>query len=687
MQKVAFCHQYYCLTEIMMKLKKICALALVVLAALIIVACDGNTQSSLTLFSKGKTKYTVVCASNASETVSAAAVSIARAAATTANAEISVDIDSVSADEHENLEIIVGETNRTVSVEIPENPNDFIITVDGDSIVLLGGSDKSTAMAVEYFCSELLRGKTVIERDYTYIYTHKRIPIITDNGAVEEYTVTGTEATSSVLGDVADALFEKTGIKATDTPSDAATGITVLLSDEAKPNTVRFLANDGGISITVASKIAVSQIADTIRSEFEKLDTVDLSNGNYVEFSYPPVALDDIPSDVEVYFVGETDKSPLEYEVGEEITFTVTLKADGETVSTPLFVYEIKQDGKGLVERDQVNAESGSAVIKTTLESPGFVKLYVAVTSASGTELKGVSPFNGGAGASVSKISQAVAEPEDFDEFWQAELAKLDEVEPKVTIVKDLSDDYPGFNVWDVRIDCVGDPVSGYVAFPKDAEPASLPILVGYMGYGVVPLTPSVRSNYIVFSVNAHSIENDRESEYYTALSRGELLSYGFNYKENLDRNNVYFKNMILRDVQAVRYLKTLPEWDGKSISLNGGSQGGFQATAVAALDPDVSYLYTAYTWMCDVGSAGAGRLPGWQPDYTDALRYYDTISFARRVKCYTNISAGLGDDVSTPSSIMSMFNAMTCPKSLSFTQNMTHTYTPPISDTFTING
>ena len=124
-----------------------------------------------------------------------------------------------------------------------------------------------------------------------------------------------------------------------------------------------------------------------------------------------------------------------------------------------------------------------------------------------------------------------------------------------------------------VIVPMIDAPVSGYVTFPKDAEPAALPILVGYTGYGVVPRTPTLRNNYIVLSVNAHSIENDRAAAYYTPLARGELISYGFNYKENLDRDKVYFKNMILRDVQAVRYLKTLPEWDGENISLNGGSQ------------------------------------------------------------------------------------------------------------------
>lgn len=667
-----------------MKLRKICV-AIILLAVLLLSACGDNNQSSITLFSKGKTEYTVVCASNASEVVSSAAVSIARAASTVANAQISVEVDSGSAEDHEFKEIIVGETNRVTGIEVPENPNDFIIAVSEDNLVILGGSDEACAKAVEYFCSELLLEKTIINRDYTYVYAHKRTPIITDNGKVEEYIVTG-EFDAAVLDNVANALFEKTGIKASSAQTDTVTTINIFIDEETRSNTVRFSSIDGNVNVTVPSKIAITQIADTIRNEFEAFDEINLSGENSIEVEYPIVALADIPDDVEVYFEGKTDKSPLEYEVGEEITFTVSLKADGETVSAPMFVYEIKQDGKGVVEKDHVNAESGSAVIKTTLEAPGFLSLYVAVTSASGTELKGVSPFNGGAGASVTKITQSVSEPDDFDEFWQGELAKLDEVEPTLTIVKDLSENYNGYNVWDVRIDCVGGPVSGYISFPKDAEPASLPILVGYTGYGVVGLTPTVRSNYIVFSVNAHSIDNDREPEYYNTLARGELLSYGFNYKENLDRDKVYFKNMILRDIQALRYLKTMPEWDGQNISLNGGSQGGFQATAVAALDPDVSYLYTGYTWMCDLGSGSAGRLPGWQPDYTDALRYYDTINFARRVKCYTSITAGLGDNVSTPSSIMSMFNAMTCARTLNFVQNMTHYYTPPVSDTFTIS-
>jgi cephalosporin-C deacetylase-like acetyl esterase len=141
---------------------------------------------------------------------------------------------------------------------------------------------------------------------------------------------------------------------------------------------------------------------------------------------------------------------------------------------------------------------------------------------------------------------------------------------------------------------------------------------------------------------------------------------------------------MILRDIQAIRYLKTLEEFDGKSITLNGGSQGAYQAIAVAALDPDITYLFGAYTWLCDLGGAYAGRISGWRPDHTEALNYYDAINFAKRIKCGCRIDAGLGDYTSPPSGVTAMVNSMNAPVEFNMTQGMTHFYTPPEAQTFT---
>lgn len=46
---------------------------------------------------------------------------------------------------------------------------------------------------------------------------------------------------------------------------------------------------------------------------------------------------------------------------------------------------------------------------------------------------------------------------------------------------------------------------------------------------------------------------------------------------------------MLLRDWRALQWAKTLPEWNGKDVAVAGGSMGGYQALAMAALDPGVT--------------------------------------------------------------------------------------------------
>lgn len=51
------------------------------------------------------------------------------------------------------------------------------------------------------------------------------------------------------------------------------------------------------------------------------------------------------------------------------------------------------------------------------------------------------------------------------------------------------------------------------------------------------------------------------------------MRGFGLNAEKNPENN--YFKFMILRDLRAIEYAKTLPEWNGKDITVSGGSMGG----------------------------------------------------------------------------------------------------------------
>ena len=158
--------------------------------------------------------------------------------------------------------------------------------------------------------------------------------------------------------------------------------------------------------------------------------------------------------------------------------------------------------------------------------------------------------------------------------------------------------------------------------------------------------------------------------------------------ERNLDRETVYFKNMILRDLQAARFrMKYFGSdeggnlWDGKTIGTRGGSQGAFQATAVGALlhhfGIEPSFLIYNMPWLCDVGGATLeGRYKSrFFPEYTDALLYYDTTYFAKRIFCPALEGVtGLGDTCAIPSATMSYFNALaSSQKVITFQQNGVH--------------
>lgn len=141
-------------------------------------------------------------------------------------------------------------------------------------------------------------------------------------------------------------------------------------------------------------------------------------------------------------------------------------------------------------------------------------------------------------------------------------------------------------------------------------------------------------SGRATLNIAAHSLELGKPSWYYTQQAYGKLKDYGFKAEYNATRETVYFREMILRDVQGVRFMKRYFGADGpdvrfkglwsdkKILTLSGGSQGGFQCAAVAALEPGVTQAMLYIPWLCDIGGCGTdGRQAStFMPTYTEAL-------------------------------------------------------------------
>ena len=134
---------------------------------------------------------------------------------------------------------------------------------------------------------------------------------------------------------------------------------------------------------------------------------------------------------------------------------------------------------------------------------------------------------------------------------------------------------------------------------------------------------------------------------------------------------------MYLACYRAVDYLTKHPDWNGQTLLVHGGSQGGGQSVVAAGIHPAVTGLGADVPAMCDhtgqlVGrSNGWPRLTGWQekPDSDKALqvsRYFDAVNFAKRVKCKSAVvGVGLIDTTCAPAGVIAMFNALPCAKEL----------------------
>ncbi|MBQ6352744.1 MAG: acetylxylan esterase, partial [Lentisphaeria bacterium] len=190
-----------------------------------------------------------------------------------------------------------------------------------------------------------------------------------------------------------------------------------------------------------------------------------------------------------------------------------------------------------------------------------------------------------------------------------------------------------------------------------------------FHGAGVKSSIPPVRyGNAIAFDVNAHGLPNGKPKKYYDDLFAGALNDYRSRHLDDHEKN--YFVGMYMRIMRALDYVKSLPEWDGKTLVVAGGSQGGAQALAAAGLDPQVSLCVAGVPSMCDLGGRVAGRMPGGpirripveqqrDPVVVRETAYVDNAFLAKNVKCPVYLSAGLIDRICFAVSIYAVYNRL----------------------------
>jgi cephalosporin-C deacetylase len=366
-----------------------------------------------------------------------------------------------------------------------------------------------------------------------------------------------------------------------------------------------------------------------------------------------------------------TDRADAMYHCGEAVTFTVTLVRDatGERVNGTDLQWSITKDGKPMNRAGTAKLAGGVFAVAGQLDEPGFLHCMVECTPPDAPKLTA----RAAAAIDPLEIKPSLPAPADFDAFWAAQKKQLAAVPAhlRITPVKSPSTEVECF---DVQADTgFGRPLSAYLARRTGAKAKSLPAIVLAHGAGVttsnlVRAVAWAKDGFLALDFNANGLPNAQPREFYAALQTGELKEYYLQGRDS--REAMYLRGIFLRLLRAIDTLAAQPEWDGRRMVALGRSQGGGQAIAAGALDQRITYVSAEIPTFCDHTGIVIGRINGWpriipneitkpDPKQIEAVRYYDAVNFAARIRGAAFFTVGFIDHICPPTGVYAAYNQL----------------------------
>ena len=366
------------------------------------------------------------------------------------------------------------------------------------------------------------------------------------------------------------------------------------------------------------------------------------------------------------------------YQTGEKATIEVQFYKYG-IPTDGVVEYSIGNDMLPAEKNGKVTLKKGRASINIgTRKSPGFLDLKLKTTINGATYNHHVK-----VGFSVDKIQPYTQEPKDFLSFWQKNMEEAKSF--PLSYTKELAKEY-----CTDKIDCYlirlqlnkrGQCIYGYLFYPKNAKQGKHPVVLCPPGAGVKTIKDPLRHRYyaengmIRLEIEIHGLNPTLSDQQFKEISTA-LNSDPNGYLETgLDnRDNYYMKRVYLACVRCIDLLTSLPEWDGKNVIVQGGSQGGALSIITAGLDQRVTQCVANHPALSDMaGYAEKGRTGGYPhfnrmngmltPEKIQTMAYYDVVNFARYVKAKTYLTWGYNDDTCPPTTSYAVWNTLNCEK------------------------
>jgi len=363
------------------------------------------------------------------------------------------------------------------------------------------------------------------------------------------------------------------------------------------------------------------------------------------------------------------DKPDGIYQVGDTVHWTIEWK--GGDIA-PAAHYIIKSGGHTHVGEGSLSFSNDIATLETRFDAPNTILVEVKWQPENSTN-RAV----GGAVAAPYKILPAAPPPADFDTFWKAKLKELKRI-PMNPVLEKVDIGKPRLEFWKITMNNIrGTHINGELARPAQGKKFPALLIVQWAGvYGLQTnwVTDRAAEGWLALDIEPHDLPIDRPEAFYKEQFAGPLRNYWAIGNDNRDTS--YFLRMYLSCYRAVEYLKTRPDWNGKTLVVMGDSQGGQQTLMIAGLHPkNITAALALVPAGGDMLAPDAGRSPGWPRWYYnteggkdpakvhEASRYYDTANFALHIKCPVLVGLGLRDETCAPSSVLAVVNEINSSK------------------------
>ncbi len=365
------------------------------------------------------------------------------------------------------------------------------------------------------------------------------------------------------------------------------------------------------------------------------------------------------------------------YKTGEKAKVEVSFSLYGIPQDVEVS-YEIGPDMMPATTSGKVMLKNGRTVIDMgTMKKAGFLDLRLTAVKDGKKYQHHVK-----VGFSPEQLKPYTKNPSDFDAFWQKNIADArQEVKNEKLIVKcEKVDKYSTdeFDCYLLKLKTDSHhSIYGYLTKPK--ENGKYPVVLCPPGAGIKTIKEPMRNTYyakngfIRLEMEIHGLNPEMTDEQFKEITAAFDAENGYLANGLDNKDNYYMKHVYVACVRAIDYLCSLPEWDGKNVFVQGGSQGGALSLITTALDPRVTACVANHPALADMAGYLDHRAGGYPhfnrlnnmftPEKVETMAYYDVVNFARRITCPVYLTWGYNDDVCPPTTSYIIWNLITAPK------------------------